>query len=96
MTTYGVAVVPEVEDLEGNSRLSTLARLERCAGVEDCRAELQGRLCQRYHLMQEIAERLLANHADCRQTGMGMAGGRSLDRLTYHLRGCSGRWCRHR
>lgn len=90
MKTYGVAVVPEVKDLEGNSRLSTLARLERCAGVEDCRTELQGRLCQRYRLMQEIVERLLASHADCRQTGIGMAGGKSLDRLS-HLRGCSGR-----
>ena len=42
VVTYGVAVVPEVKDLEGNGRLSTLARLERFAGVEDCRAELQG------------------------------------------------------
>jgi hypothetical protein len=41
---YGVAVVPEIQDLEGNGRLRTLASLERCAGVEDCRAELQG--CQ--------------------------------------------------
>jgi hypothetical protein len=42
VVTYGVAVVPEVKDLEGNGRLSTLARLERFAGVEDCRTELQG------------------------------------------------------
>jgi hypothetical protein len=36
---YGVAVVPGFQDLEGNSGLSTLARLERSTGVEDCRAE---------------------------------------------------------
>lgn len=61
MYAYAVAVVPEVQDLEGNSRLSTLARLERCAGVEDCRAELQGsQLSEHYHLMHAIVERLLA------------------------------------
>ena len=42
MKTYAVAVVPEVKDLEGNGRLRTLASLERFAGVEDYRAELQG------------------------------------------------------
>jgi hypothetical protein len=42
MYAYGVAVVPQVQDLEGNGRLRTLARFERCAGVEDRRAELQG------------------------------------------------------
>lgn len=61
MYAYAVAVVPEVQDLEGNGRLSTLARLERCAGVEDCRAELQGsQLSKHYHLMHAIVERLLA------------------------------------
>jgi hypothetical protein len=38
---YAVAVVPEVQDLEGNGRLRTLTGLEICAGAEGCRAELQ-------------------------------------------------------
>lgn len=42
MVAYAVAVVPEVQDLEGDGRLRTLASLERFTGVEDCRAELQG------------------------------------------------------
>lgn len=49
MYAYAAAVVPQVQDLEGNGRLRTLARLEGCAGVEDCRAELQGiRSASRY------------------------------------------------
>ena len=64
---YAVAVVPEVQDLEGNGRLSTLARLERCAGVEDCRAELQG--------SWKVSIRCTKSWSACQpcrlQTGMG-------------------------
>lgn len=61
MYAYAAAVVPQVQDLEGNGRLRTLARFEGSTGVEDCRAELQGsQLSKHYHLMHAIVERLLA------------------------------------
>jgi hypothetical protein len=40
-TAYAVAVVVEVQDLEWNSRLGTLAGLKLGAGTEGCVSELR-------------------------------------------------------
>lgn len=40
-TTYAVAVVVEVQDLKGNSRLRALASLKLGAGTEGCISELR-------------------------------------------------------
>lgn len=40
--TYAVAVVVEVQDLKGNSGLSTLASFKLGAGSEGCVSELRG------------------------------------------------------
>jgi hypothetical protein len=86
---YAVAVVPEVQNLKRNGRLSALASLERLAGVEDRRAELQGSWESASHYIT-----FLFFHA--RNRGALMQAWEILGNETADVQECSAHRCRHR